>query len=121
MIVKQRKLLCRMNFLRENLLELFGSSLLDGLGNLAGAGGVADFAGLLVGSSVVDSVGELVLELGRGLRYNISMDMSKEGRRVEVCTFSWILPGTEESVAWETPWPRSFCMLMYVVGLLWFE
>jgi hypothetical protein len=109
------------DFLRENLLELFGSGLLDGLRDLAGAGGVADLAGLLVRAGVVDSVGELVLKLGRGLRYGVSMKMSKKGGSTEVFTFSWILPGTEESVAWETPWPRSFCMLMDVVGLLWFE
>jgi hypothetical protein len=48
MVVKQRSLLCRVDFLRENLLELFGSSLLDGLRNLAGTSGVADLASLLV-------------------------------------------------------------------------
>jgi hypothetical protein len=30
----------------------------------------------------VDSVGKLVLKLGRGLRYDVSMDMSKERREV---------------------------------------
>jgi hypothetical protein len=56
-----------MDFLRENLLELAGSSLLDGLRDLAGTGGVADLAGLLVRASVVNSVGKFVLELGGSL------------------------------------------------------
>jgi hypothetical protein len=107
------------DFLRENLLEFFGSSLLDGLRNLAGTSGVADLASLLVRAGVVDSVGKLVLKLGRGLRCDVSMDVIKQGGCVEMFTFSWILPGTEESVAWETPWPRSFCMLMDVVGGCW--
>jgi hypothetical protein len=36
------------DLLGEDLLELFGSSLLDGLGDLGGAGGMADLAGLVV-------------------------------------------------------------------------
>jgi len=36
------------DLLGEDLLELFGSGLLNGLGNLGGAGGVADLAGLVV-------------------------------------------------------------------------
>lgn len=44
-------------------LDLLGKSLLQGLRDLAVADGVADFAGLLVGTGVVDGVGEFVLEL----------------------------------------------------------
>lgn len=46
---KQSKgLLGGVDLLREDLLELLGSSLLDGLGDLGGASGVADLAGLVV-------------------------------------------------------------------------
>jgi hypothetical protein len=49
MVVKLSKgLLGGVNFLREDLLELLRSSLLDGVGNLGGTGGVADLAGLVV-------------------------------------------------------------------------
>jgi hypothetical protein len=55
------------DLLRKHLLELLGSGLLDGLGDLGVASGVADLAGLLVGAGIVDSVGKFVLELGRSL------------------------------------------------------
>lgn len=58
----------RVNALWQSLLEGFGSGFLDGLRDLAGAGGVADLAGLLVAAGVVDAVGDLLLEsLGRSL------------------------------------------------------
>jgi hypothetical protein len=80
-VAKQRNLLCGVDFLREHLLELFGSTLLDGLGNLAGTGGVADLAGVLVRVGVVDGIGELVLELGGSLRccVSTSRSMAEEG------------------------------------------
>jgi hypothetical protein len=99
MVVKQRNLLCGVDFLRENLFELAGSSLLDGLRDLAGAGGVADLAGFLVRAGVVDSVREFVLELGGSLKCDVSMSISNQEGTVDVFTFSWTLPGTEESVA----------------------
>jgi hypothetical protein len=64
------------DFLREHLLELFGSTLLNGLGNLAGTGGMADLAGVLVRVGVVDGIRELVLELGGSLRYCVSTSKS---------------------------------------------
>ena len=50
-----------------SLLDLLGQSLLQGLGHLAVADGVADLARLLVGARVVDRVGEFVLELAGDL------------------------------------------------------
>jgi hypothetical protein len=69
------------DFLRKHLLELFGCTLLDGLGNLAGAGGVADLSGVLVRVGVVDGIRELVLELGGSLRgcVRTSRSMMDEG------------------------------------------
>lgn len=51
------------NSVGNGTLDLLGKSLLQGLRDLAVADGVADFAGLLVGTGVVDGVGEFVLEL----------------------------------------------------------
>lgn len=42
------KLLCGVDLLGEDLLELLGCGLLDALGNLGGASSVADLAGLVV-------------------------------------------------------------------------
>lgn len=47
-ILKVIVLLGGVDLLGEDLLELLGSGLLDGLRDLAGAGGVADLAGLSV-------------------------------------------------------------------------
>ena len=47
-IMRGGSLLCGVNLLGEDLLKLLGCSLLDALRNLAGAGGVANLAGLLV-------------------------------------------------------------------------
>jgi len=50
------------NGVRQDLLKLLRNSLLHRLRHLRIARGVRDLASLLVGASVVDGVGELVLD-----------------------------------------------------------
>jgi hypothetical protein len=50
------------NGVGDDLLDLLGEALLEGLGDLGVAGGVRDLAGLGVAAGVVDGVGELVLD-----------------------------------------------------------
>ena len=69
-----------MDLLGENLLELLGSGLLDGLRDLAGAGGMADLAGLGVGAGVVDGVRKFVLELGGSLDMLLADDNQENDR-----------------------------------------
>jgi hypothetical protein len=57
-----------MNAVRNNLLDFLGQPLLQRLGDLGVAGGVADFARVLVAAGVVDGVGELVFDGLGGLR-----------------------------------------------------
>jgi hypothetical protein len=56
-----------------NLLDFFGQTFLQSLGNLGVAGCVGDFAGVLVAAGVVDGVGELVFDGLGGLVVSVSL------------------------------------------------
>ena len=52
-----------MKSVRHSLLDALGETLLQSLGDNAVTGGVRDLAGLLVGASVVEGVGDLLLNV----------------------------------------------------------
>jgi hypothetical protein len=108
----------------DDLLDLLGEALLEGLGDLGVAGGVRDLAGLGVAAGVVDGVGELVLD-GLGGLVVVSLRGFIGVLVVMLRTLSWTVPGTEDWVAWEAPWPFSlvrpedmFVEVLWWVGLV---
>lgn len=69
------------NGVGHSLLDLLGESLLQCLGHLAVASGVADLASLLVGAGVVDRVWEFVFELLGDLGVSSVAALLIQGRR----------------------------------------
>ena len=97
-----------MDLVRHNLLDLLRQALLQCLRYNAFACGMRDLARRCVGAGVVGGVGELVFDGHGDLCSKESVSLGRllergKGEEGGDHTFSWTLPGTWESTAWETP------------------